>query len=522
MSYEELNIDDILNDVIPSAPVAVAPAPISAPAPAPIPIIKPAPAPVPKTVAPKKPSTGRPVGRPKGSTKPPEKKFSEIPVPHSAREAKAENRRLKNSMTLTGAPLEVSYTPAQDKIFSDPHRYIVLAKGRRFGGTRGAMHYAVEQMLSGKRVLWVDTIQANLGRYYERYAVPVLNNIKKEFWTWNEQKKVLKVGQGYMDMRSAERPENLEGFAYDIIILNEAGIILNDNYLWNNAIRPMVMDYRAKCFFIGTPKGKRNRNGEEHMFYTFFKRGSPNEPDYKEDWYSYRYSSYDNPLLDRKEIESLEAEVPYHIRSQEIQAEFIDEAVDAIFREVWWQYVDAVPSPPNIQMKILSLDTAFKEKTTNDFTAGTIWYRTSSAYYLENILEERLAFPDLIDKIRLLHTKYNFDAIVIEDKASGQSLIQMFQRTTLPVVPFKVDTDKVTRACAITPLIEQGKVFLVKGFWNKHYTDYMAAFPNGEFDDLVDSTSQALSYLKLPAEMTNRPIYGRASTLTTRKIVGYD
>lgn len=87
--------------------------------------------------------------------------------------------------------------------------------------------------------------------------------------------------------------------------------------------------------------------------------------------------------------------------------------------------------------------------------------------------------------------------VLVEDKASGQSLIQELQRDTkLPVKPIKVDADKVSRAYAVTPIIETGRVFLPEAApWLADYVDAMASFPNALHDDDVDSTTQALNYL---------------------------
>jgi predicted phage terminase large subunit-like protein len=61
----------------------------------------------------------------------------------------------------------------------------------------------------------------------------------------------------------------------------------------------------------------------------------------------------------------------------------------------------------------------------------------------------------------------------------------------------KVDRDKLARAQAVTPLIEAGKVFLPESApWPNDYIDELAAFPTGVHDDAVDSTTQALNYLR--------------------------
>jgi len=96
-----------------------------------------------------------------------------------------------------------------------------------------------------------------------------------------------------------------------------------------------------------------------------------------------------------------------------------------------------------------------------------------------------------------LGEQYNPGAVLVEDKASGQSLIQELQRETrLPIVPVKVDSDKVSRAYAVTPTIEAGRVLLPDAApWRDDYIDELASFPNAMHDDTVDSTTQALNYM---------------------------
>lgn len=123
--------------------------------------------------------------------------------------------------------LDFSYTPAQLKVFDDKNpRFITVAKGRRLGFTRGSAKYVIENLLMGLNVLWVDTVQSNLQNYFELYFMPELKKLPKEFYSWSVQDKKLILNNAVLHMRSAERPENIEGFGYDLVILNEAGIIL--------------------------------------------------------------------------------------------------------------------------------------------------------------------------------------------------------------------------------------------------------------------------------------------------------
>ena len=98
--------------------------------------------------------------------------------------------------------------------------------------------------------------------------------------------------------------------------------------------------------------------------------------------------------------------------------------------------------------------------------------------------------------------EWNPDALVIEDKASGQSLIQGLQAETRhPVIGIKPDADKETRANAVTSLFEAGRVLLPYDEpWLKSLESELFMFPLGRHDDQVDSVTQALRYMK---EKTN-------------------
>lgn len=155
--------------------------------------------------------------------------------------------------------------------------------------------------------------------------------------------------------------------------------------------------------------------------------------------------------------------------------------------------------------KVQSWDTAFKKNQENDYSVCTTWLVGQNGYYLLDLWKDRVEFPELKRKVVELSEKHNANEILIEDKASGQSLIQELQRETrLPIKAIKVEQDKIARVHAVTPLIEAGRVFLPKEkyppegrtSWLKDFIDECSDFPNGEFDDVVDSMSQFLLNVK--------------------------
>jgi len=164
-----------------------------------------------------------------------------------------------------------------------------------------------------------------------------------------------------------------------------------------------------------------------------------------------------------------------------------------IFKREWWKYYKEIP---RIEWTLQSWDTAFKDKDESDWSVCTTWGIFERKAYLLDMFKRKMTYPDLERAAESLHRRHQPRAVLIEDRASGQSLIQSLQRKSLPVIAVKVDRDKVTRAHSVTPIIEAGGVLLPEwASWVEEYVSVMAAFPKGATDDEVDSTTQAINYL---------------------------
>ena len=120
--------------------------------------------------------------------------------------------------------------------------------------------------------------------------------------------------------------------------------------------------------------------------------------------------------------------------------------------------------------------------------------------YIIDIIKGRWDFPELKQQSISLNNKWRgrgLRALYIEDKASGQSLIQELRRESgISVIAHKVVHDKVSRVHAITPLIESGRVYLPKGApWFDDFIEETLSFPSGTHDDQVDAMSMGLDIL---------------------------
>ena len=166
-----------------------------------------------------------------------------------------------------------------------------------------------------------------------------------------------------------------------------------------------------------------------------------------------------------------------------------------VFKDYWWQWLDQ--RPVEVGRITQYWDTAFKVKTSNDYCVCTTMGEVEGGYVVLDVWRGRLEYPDLIRQVIFEYEKHRPTRIGIEDAASGQSAIQTLQRETrLPVVPVPVDKDKVSRANAVTGFIEAGQVFLLRDApWVMDFVSELSGFPNGTYDDQVDSFVGALDQM---------------------------
>jgi hypothetical protein len=170
------------------------------------------------------------------------------------------------------------------------------------------------------RLLWGETIFSNVTRYVELYFNPVLEQLPKSMWDWNGKLMQMRISNSIIDFRSADNPDNWEGFGYDLIFLNEAGIILRNKDLYKKTVLPMMLDYSdSQLIAAGVPKGKKLKDGTPHPFYELWEKAA-NNPMYAR----YRYASHTNVYLNRENIAEIEEALDDNMRQQEIYGHFID------------------------------------------------------------------------------------------------------------------------------------------------------------------------------------------------------
>jgi predicted phage terminase large subunit-like protein len=157
--------------------------------------------------------------------------------------------------------------------------------------------------------------------------------------------------------------------------------------------------------------------------------------------------------------------------------------------------------PPRCDYVIQSWDTAFEVKNNSDYSACTTWgvfyneeENDTPQVILLDAFKDRMTFPDL-KATALKHWKeWEPDAFIVEKKAAGAPLIQELRNMGIPVQEFSPSrgNDKLVRLNAVADLFSSGKVWAPDTRWAREVIEEMAAFPVGEHDDFVDTTTQAL------------------------------
>ena len=159
--------------------------------------------------------------------------------------------------------------------------------------------------------------------------------------------------------------------------------------------------------------------------------------------------------------------------------------------------------PPPCDYIIQSWDTAFEKHSRADYSACTTWgvfyHPNSDGMDVANIIlldavKARLEFPDLKRKAMEMWKEWSPDSLIIEKKAAGAPLIYELRQMGIPLSEYTPSkgNDKIARVNAISDLFASGLVWCPETRWAEELVEEVASFPNGDNDDLVDSTSQAL------------------------------
>lgn len=191
-----------------------------------------------------------------------------------------------------------------------------------------------------------------------------------------------------------------------------------------------------------------------------------------------------------------------------------------IIRRDWWrrwtkeiaEKNGGVPTKyPGFEFVLASLDTAYTEKEENDPSALTIWgmWRDPNGnpmIFLMYAWQERMLLHELVSRVGGDCKTFKVDRLLIEDKAAGHSVSQELARLfgnisfgielVNPKTGFMKTADKVARLQTTVHLFAEGLVYAPEKDWAEEVITQTALVPRAVHDDLADTVSQALNWLR--------------------------
>jgi predicted phage terminase large subunit-like protein len=171
-----------------------------------------------------------------------------------------------------------------------------------------------------------------------------------------------------------------------------------------------------------------------------------------------------------------------------------------IVKREWLTSYAPNEKPERFDRILQSWDTANKDSELANFSVCTTWGVKRQHMFLIDVYRRKVDFPNLKRAVRELAARYNANVVLVEDKASGTSLIQELRAEHFSLVKEApaIEGDKIMRLHAQTAKIEGGFVLLPKEApWLETYVLELVTFPNSKYDDQVDSTVFALAWSTL-------------------------
>jgi predicted phage terminase large subunit-like protein len=228
-----------------------------------------------------------------------------------------------------------------------------------------------------------------------------------------------------------------------------------------------------------------------------------------------------------KEVFNLERSLGPFMAAGQLQQR-PEPAGGGVIKREWWKLWEEQSYPP-MDYIIASLDTAYTTKTTNDYSAISIWgvFTTDSTAIANRILDkdgrpmyfdrgyaetaprlmlmhawqERLEFHDLVEKVAKTCKSLKVDKLLVENKAAGISVSQELRRL-YGSEGFAVQLsdpksqDKLSRLYSVQHLFADGMVYAPDKVWAEQVITQVGQFPKGKHDDLVDTVSMSIRHLR--------------------------
>lgn len=193
----------------------------------------------------------------------------------------------------------------QERVKGDAARFRIAMFGRRWGKNVLAIDEAQQAALAGESVGWFEPTYKYLLEAW-RELVSRLRPVAKS--VSDQDKRLELITGGVIEAWTCDTPDPARSRAYDLVIVNEAGLIRGLTEMWQAAIRPTLTDRAGRALFLGTPKGRSHDFSVLHA-----------QADSTPGWKPFRGPTAENPFIPTEELEAAKAELPPQVYAQEYE-----------------------------------------------------------------------------------------------------------------------------------------------------------------------------------------------------------
>ena len=372
-----------------------------------------------------------------------------------------------------------------DSINNEPAKYYVCNIGRQWGKTMFATNQLLYWAINhpGSQIAWVSPVYSQSKKVFDELERATVRSGMFEF---NRSELTVKGCGSSIRFFSGERPDNIRGNTFDFLVIDEMAFTRPE--LWREVLQATVLVKGKKVIFISTPKGKNH-------FYNL-----SIQHNYDDKYKYFHFGSYDNPMIDPKEIDAIKRSLPDHVFRQEYLAEFMDNS-SGLFKNV----KDNSISQPGTAVGRLfgGLDIG----RADDYTVLTILDSKQNMIHVERWRHDE--WSAIINKVASVINRYKA-LTYVEVNNQGDVFYEMLKVKCKNLVEPYVTSTK-TKPIMIEDLavqFEQNAIKILKHDW---LIDELEAFtyiydpksrrvkysaPNGIHDDGVISLSLSVQAIK--------------------------
>ena len=365
--------------------------------------------------------------------------------------------------------------PKQAEFIHSPAKRKIVRAGRRSGKTVGMAIYAVEQFLSGKRVLYAAPTSEQIMRFWTTVTRALDEPIRANVFRKNETEHIIELVGTEQRIRgkTAWNADTLRGDYADVLILDEWQLMNEE--AWEVVGAPMLLDNNGDAVFIYTPPSLHSRSttkatDPQHAAKLYKKAAL----DTSGRWATFHFSSMENPYISREALQEITTDMTALAYRQEIKAEDVDEAPGALWhrrktmvgtQEVLGLEDNRVYVYPDLVRVVVAVDPT---GTTTGDACGIVGGGMDAKHHHYTVEDASLnGSPGMWAKSScLLYHKLNADIMVAEVNYGGE-MVEKVIKDTDPTINFKMVTatrGKAIRAEPISAMTEHGIDHLVGSF----------------------------------------------------------